>query len=262
MELDAILISRVNFTFFDALSDIGGIQSVLGSFFSILLVALNHEHLENYMASRLYKLKKVDGHDRTKYKRHFDRSDFFQPTKFANLLNYIVDILPARCVCCSKHRKRLGMEQARAALAKEIDIIELIKQRRFFQKAFRLLMSKQERIHLKEHSRYFVIDPDLEEDDQYLAKLRLDSIARKQSHSLQDKSEQEDEQADFTDGFFSSSMPEQESRDRVSLGLDDEYVFEPNESSITLVHNEGISHRDRKSPTSGMQLQQVSHRLR
>ena len=40
-------------------------------------------------------------------------------------------------------------------------------------------MSKQERMHLKEHSRYFVIDPDLEEDDQYLAKLRLDSIARK-----------------------------------------------------------------------------------
>ena len=132
MDLDAILISRVNFTFLDALSDIGGIQSLLSSFFSILLMALNYEHLESYMASRLYKLKKVDGHDRTKYKRHFDRSDFFQPSKLANLLNYIMDKLPARCVCCSKNRKRLGMEQARAALAKEIDIIELIKQRRFF----------------------------------------------------------------------------------------------------------------------------------
>ena len=77
MDLDLIEISRTNFTFFDALSDIGGIQSVLSSLFSILLVVLNYEHLENYMASRLYKLKKVDGHDRAKYKRHFDRSDFF-----------------------------------------------------------------------------------------------------------------------------------------------------------------------------------------
>ena len=52
---------------------------------------------------------------------------------------------------------------ARAALAHEVDIIEIIKSRRFFHMAFRHLLSRKERMRLKELSRYYTIDPDVDE---------------------------------------------------------------------------------------------------
>ena len=42
----------------------------------------------------------------------------------------------------------------------EIDIIEMIKSRRFFKNAFRELMTSEKRMKLKEKSRYIMIDPD------------------------------------------------------------------------------------------------------
>ena len=47
---------------------------------------------------------------------------------------------------------------------KEIDIIEIIKSRRFFKMAMRKLLSDKDRMDLKERSRYILIDPDSGED--------------------------------------------------------------------------------------------------
>ena len=47
---------------------------------------------------------------------------------------------------------------------KEIDIIEMIKSRRFFKMAIRKLLSHKDRLDLKERSRYIMIDPDSDED--------------------------------------------------------------------------------------------------
>ena len=45
-------------------------------------------------------------------------------------------------------------------MAKEIEIMTLIKSRRYFHMAFRYLIPKQVRIDLKRMSHYIVIDPD------------------------------------------------------------------------------------------------------
>ena len=47
---------------------------------------------------------------------------------------------------------------------KEIDIIEIIKSRRFFKMAMRKLLSDKDRMDLKERSRYILIDPNSGED--------------------------------------------------------------------------------------------------
>lgn len=64
----------------------------------------------------------------------------------------------------------------------ETNIIELIKSRRYFNAALRFLMTKKQRLRLKERGRYTVIDPD--------------AIAKK-------KKEGEDSN-EYTDGFYSS----------------------------------------------------------
>ena len=51
------------------------------------------------------------------------------------------------------------MEMARKKLDQEINIIEIVKSRRFFKKALKILLSKKKRMELKERSRYISIDP-------------------------------------------------------------------------------------------------------
>ena len=47
-------------------------------------------------------------------------------------------------------------------MVKEIDVIELIKSRRFFKLALKHLLTKEVRMQLKERSRYICINPDKE----------------------------------------------------------------------------------------------------
>ena len=51
---------------------------------------------------------------------------------------------------------------------KEINIIDIIKSRRFFTLALRKLLSYKDRMDLKERSRYIIIDPDSGEDEKAL----------------------------------------------------------------------------------------------
>ncbi len=48
-------------------------------------------------------------------------------------------------------------------LSKEINIVEIIKSQRYFNAALRFLLSKPQRMKLKERGRYTTIDPDVEE---------------------------------------------------------------------------------------------------
>ena len=45
-------------------------------------------------------------------------------------------------------------------MSHEIDVVEMIKERRFIKMAFRKLLSRSERMNLKERCRYHCIDPD------------------------------------------------------------------------------------------------------
>ena len=61
MDRDLIGISRSGYTFLDVLSDVGGLQGILLSFCFMLIMIWNHNNFDNYLASRLFKLKVNSG---------------------------------------------------------------------------------------------------------------------------------------------------------------------------------------------------------
>ena len=143
MNLDLISIGRAGYNIVDMLSDIGGIQSIIITSFSLILTIFNHKYFDGYMAQRLYKLQNPEKSEKE------SPNLFFFPTKVGNARDFIVDALPQRMVCCRKTRHQLGLEKAIQALAKEGDILTLIKSRRYFHMALRYLLPKQVRLDLK-----------------------------------------------------------------------------------------------------------------
>ena len=65
---------------------------------------------------------------------------------------------------------------------RETNVIEIIKSKRYFNAALRFLMSKKQRMRLKERGRYTVIDPDLKTERKF----------------------GDQESNEYTDGFYSS----------------------------------------------------------
>ena len=61
MNYDLNVVSRNTYNILDLLSDIGGIQSLLVTFFNLLLSIWNYNHFSNYMVSKLYKYKSSPG---------------------------------------------------------------------------------------------------------------------------------------------------------------------------------------------------------
>ena len=87
-------------------------------------------------------------------------------------------------------------------MEKEIDIIELIKSRRFFKLALKHLLTKEMRMQLKERSRYLLIDPEKETTST--------SIERSNSNSQGAK---KGSQINLTDGFYSSQFSQASSQE-------------------------------------------------
>lgn len=53
MDLDLTIVERQGYTALDALADVGGLQGILFSGFSILLSLWNHNHLDRHLVSKL-----------------------------------------------------------------------------------------------------------------------------------------------------------------------------------------------------------------
>ena len=62
MNPDLHVIERSGYSLLDLLSDIGGVQGILQSFFSLLVGILNYDYLSDSLASRLYKYKQSNNH--------------------------------------------------------------------------------------------------------------------------------------------------------------------------------------------------------
>ena len=60
MNMDLTVIQRDGYTVLDILSDVGGLQSVLISAFAILLSVWNHNYLNSYLVSKLYRAAQTD----------------------------------------------------------------------------------------------------------------------------------------------------------------------------------------------------------
>ena len=54
MDLDKYVIKRDGYTILDMLSDIGGIQAVLYSFFAVLVSVSSYKNFDNTLASKLF----------------------------------------------------------------------------------------------------------------------------------------------------------------------------------------------------------------
>ena len=92
MNLNQVTLARTGYTTLDVLSDIGGIQGILLSAMSIFLSFWNYSNFENYMASRLYKIKNNNSvRGAEEYK--------ISPPRLLNILEYFLDLIPAKCRC-------------------------------------------------------------------------------------------------------------------------------------------------------------------
>jgi hypothetical protein len=117
-----------------------------------------------------------------------------QPRLFYNPKEYFRDLLPrwiCFCKTCRADRLEKGFEEARRRMANETNILEIIKSRRYFNAALRFLLSKSQRMRLKERGRYKVINPD-----------SLDGNHRKVVDGDKNSNEQ------YTDGFYTSDSDE------------------------------------------------------
>ena len=60
LDLDRKFIKRMCYSFLDLLGDLGGVIGILMVIFSSVVSCFNYNNFDNYMISRLFKIKKKD----------------------------------------------------------------------------------------------------------------------------------------------------------------------------------------------------------
>ena len=105
------------------------------SLFSILLCLWNHNNFDNQFLINFFRLKSKDAIE----SRAILNSSVLIPTKFCNIKEYILEMIPAlsKTRCCQRNRNQLAMEKARQALHKEVNIIKIVRQLRYLKLAYR-----------------------------------------------------------------------------------------------------------------------------
>ena len=131
--IDLTYLKRDGYTILDVLSDIGGVSAALITPVLVILSIVNYNHLESYMASKLYHVEQEQP--------SFNETQTYTPTKCGNIGEYMIDTLPSCLVCCKKSQQQRRIQRARESLEQEMDILELVKTVRFFKMAVKMLLS-------------------------------------------------------------------------------------------------------------------------
>lgn len=169
MNLDLTIIERDGYTFIDVLSDIGGIQGIIGSTFGLILSILNYNHFDNYMVSRLFKLnlqKKSPFarlNDKQRRQQEEDEAEWYKPSSYCGLREFCRALI-CRCKNCNRDRKLKAINKARRILERETEIVDLIQMRRFLRMALNNLLNKDERDEIKKRSHYVIVGPSDDEN--------------------------------------------------------------------------------------------------
>ena len=139
------------------LADVGGLNAMLVTFFSLLTINWNYNSFDNFMVQRLFKITRprTEIDDDTEY---FERSEYIKVGKLPNCTDWLLSFVPKR-FACQRSRNEIAMKMAREKLDKEINIIEIVKSWRYFESALRFLLPEKKRLDFKERSRYIAIDP-------------------------------------------------------------------------------------------------------
>ena len=96
----------------------------------MLLEIWNYNNFDNFLVSRLYKVRRVVDNEETVSQMEHNH--------FSNINEWFLDSLPKcmRCKkCCRKSVKLKELELARLKLSREINIIEIVKSRRLIKQA-------------------------------------------------------------------------------------------------------------------------------
>ena len=107
MDLDKYVIQRDGYTILDMLSDIGGIQAVLYSFFAVLVSVSSYKNIDNTLASKLFRLKNIKrAANIDKMKDNSMGDALFIPSILTNIKEYFLDhFLPKKLYCCKRSRR-------------------------------------------------------------------------------------------------------------------------------------------------------------
>lgn len=123
---------------------------MLISFVAIFIAFWNHNMIENHLVTRLFKIERANGAQRSNEFQGEDSTQYrylkMMPRMAQNIIEYIRDLIP-ECLCCSKCCKPnyfyKGFEIGREKLQKETNIIEILKKLRYFETALQTLLTKQ-----------------------------------------------------------------------------------------------------------------------
>ena len=78
LDLDRKFIKRMCYSFLDLLGDLGGVIGILMVIFSSVVSCFNYNNFDNFMVSRLFKIKKK-GSETDQSDPYFQRADFIDP---------------------------------------------------------------------------------------------------------------------------------------------------------------------------------------
>ena len=102
MDLNRMDYSRSRYTAFDLLSDVGGLSIMLTQIFAIFLAAWNYNVVDNFMVSRLFRIKTPSIDQIMVASDYHSHSKEMIPSRFPNCKQYLLSFF----FCCKpKDRK-------------------------------------------------------------------------------------------------------------------------------------------------------------
>ena len=146
------------------LSEVGGLTALLYLIFGSVVSAWNFNSFDDLMVSRLFKIKKPAEEINPDFD-FFKKSDYIKLYDSPNCKEWLISLIPTKCICCKKDRREIAMEKAREKLNKEVNIIEIVKSWRYYERCLKYLLPEKTRMDFKERSRYITISPDHKFDD-------------------------------------------------------------------------------------------------
>ena len=116
MDLDRLEYARARYTVLDLLASFGGFIGIWGRIFGYFMAMWNFNALQNYMVSRLYKIRRPGAFE-DKNSPEYDRPRLadkeFKRSRLPNCEDYIMSWVPNCLVCCKKRGRKKALVMAR-----------------------------------------------------------------------------------------------------------------------------------------------------
>ena len=106
MSFSLVKYFRTVYTYFDLLSDVGGLTGMFFSIFAIIVSFWTYNSFDNLMVSKLFKMKResVENADGSEKSRKFTDSSYLKMSHFPFCKELIIAWTPGCFVCCKLTR--------------------------------------------------------------------------------------------------------------------------------------------------------------